>query len=66
MEVTFTASFCSNGAFSPFKANGDGGEVKWVSHTRWANQHHSGQGFELNLIWFRLCLDMYTKAHDHG
>lgn len=59
MEITFTASFCSKGAFSP--TNSDE-EIKWVSRQTWSNQFYAGTSLELNLIWFRITLESYTKT----
>ena len=59
MELTLTTSFCSRGAFSPVSSDE---EIKWVSRQRWSNQFYTGTSLELNLIWFRITLESYTKT----
>ena len=59
MEVTFTAQFCSHGAFSP--AN-EQEEIHWFERHTWRNQFGAGRSFEFNFIWFRVAVELYNAC----
>ena len=57
MEVTLIFSFCSHGQF----VRSEDEQVQWFERTDWENQFGSGKDYCLNLIWFRVSLEIYRK-----
>ena len=57
MEITFVTQYCSHGAF----VRSEDENVQWFELTTWENQYGSGREYCLNLIWFRISLEVYRK-----